>query len=413
MLLCRPRKRTRPFLLLAATLAFSASAKAVTIATVPVGDLGNPNDPATGNLYGGVNYPYRIGKYEVTSAQYVAFLNAVAATDTYGLYDPSNMSGSNGPGIIRNGASGNYTYTLAGAANHPVNYVTWADAARFANWLHNGQPTGLQNTNTTEDGAYTLNGTTSESALVTIARNVNAKWFIPSESEWYKAAYYQPATKGGDSDSYWAYPMRTNGIPFSDQPPGATPDNTRVANFNKNDGVANGYDDGYAVTGSTSFDIHSNYMNDVGAYVSSASYYGTFDQGGNVGEWNDAIVLSGLGYRGMRGQSFLSSSVGLAASYRENVGPRQVQIGYGFRLATVASAEDVGDFNHDGLTDAADYIVFRKNNGAAADYNAWRAYFNESIPGGGASFATSIPEPSSMMLLMVALATFVARGKRR
>src|SRR6476620_9811639 len=97
-------------------IALAIPASAITIDTVPVGDVGNANDPATGGLYGSVSYPYRIGKYEVTSAQYVAFLNAVAATDTYGLYDSANMGASNGPGIKRNGTSGNYTYTLMGAA---------------------------------------------------------------------------------------------------------------------------------------------------------------------------------------------------------------------------------------------------------------------------------------------------------
>jgi hypothetical protein len=251
----------------------------ITIDTVPVGDVGNPNDPATGNLYGGVNYSYNIGKYEVTSAQYVAFLNAVAAADPYGLFDSANMSGSNGPGIVRTGVSGSFTYTLTGSPNHPVNYVTWADAARFANWLHNGQLTGAEDSTTTEDGAYTLNGEKNESALVTIPRNTNAKWFLPSENEWYKAAYYQPAANGGDADGYWAYPMRTNSVPYSDQPTGVTPNNTQVGNFNKDDGVFNGYDDGYAVTGSTSFSIFLNYMTDVGAYSTSPSYYGTFDQG--------------------------------------------------------------------------------------------------------------------------------------
>ncbi len=86
--------------------------------------------------------------------------------------------------------------------------------------------------------------------LNAISRNPGATWVIPTENEWYKAAYYQPAAQGGDSDSYWAYPMRTNSVPYSDQPPGATPDNSRVGNFFSNDGTANGYNDGYAVSGS-------------------------------------------------------------------------------------------------------------------------------------------------------------------
>ena len=47
----------------------------VTIATVPVGNPGNAPDPSTG--FGEVDYNYNIGKYDVTSSQYTAFLNAV------------------------------------------------------------------------------------------------------------------------------------------------------------------------------------------------------------------------------------------------------------------------------------------------------------------------------------------------
>ncbi len=39
-----------------------------------------------------------------------------------------------------------------------MNWDNWGDAARFANWLENGQPTGPEGTGTTETGSYTLNG---------------------------------------------------------------------------------------------------------------------------------------------------------------------------------------------------------------------------------------------------------------
>ena len=185
----------------------------ISIDTVPIGDVGNPNDPATGNLYGGVSYAYSVGKYEVTVGQYTAFLNAVAATDTYSLYQTWM------PGITRSGTPGSYSYSVTASPNISIYNATWADAAQFANWLHNGQPAGHQDSSTTEDGEYTINGTTG-TLLIGVVRNANAKWFIPSENEWYKAAYYQPADKGGDIDNYWNYPMRTNDVPFSDQPPG-------------------------------------------------------------------------------------------------------------------------------------------------------------------------------------------------
>jgi formylglycine-generating enzyme len=298
-------KLNRSVLLTILTLFPCAAAYgAITIDTVHVGNAGNPNDPATG--LGRVNYDYGISKYEVTIGQYVAFLNAVAATDTYNLYNPFMATNLNIAGIAQSGASGSYTYSAIGSANRPVTYVGWGDAARFANWLHNGQPIGAQNANTTEDGAYTLNGANATTTLMAVVRNSAATWAIPTQNEWYKAAYYQPVAQGGDTDSYWNYPMKTNSKPYSDQPPGATPDNTRVANFYQNDFTANGYDDGYAVPGSPFSGDNQNMITDVGAYTASSSFYGTFDQGGNVKEWTETIdeedssmhTVSGGGYGG-------------------------------------------------------------------------------------------------------------------
>lgn len=61
----------------------------ITIDQINIGNPGNPDD-STG--YGGVSCGYAIGKYEVTLTQYTAFLNAVAKTDTYNLYNPTFRS---------------------------------------------------------------------------------------------------------------------------------------------------------------------------------------------------------------------------------------------------------------------------------------------------------------------------------
>ncbi len=322
------------FFLSAILLLAPLAATAITINTVPVGNAGNANDPATGSHYGGVGYAYNIGTTEVTVGQYTAFLNAVGATDTYALYSTYMATVLNIAGISRSGSSGSYSYSVIGSANKPVTYVSWGDAARFSNWLHNGQPAGAQNTSTTENGAYPLNGATSSAALLAISRNAGATWFIPTENEWYKAAYHQPAAQGGDADNYWAYPTRTNSTPYSDQPPGSdAPVQSNTANFYSNDGLANLYNDGYAVTGSTSFPT-GNALTDAGAYTQSSSFYGTFDQGGNVWEWNEALI-SGFS-RGLRGGSWDDISYSLQSSNRNNFfDPSNGGDSFGFRVATV------------------------------------------------------------------------------
>ena len=193
---------------------------AVVIDTVTVGNAGNAGDtryPDTANgvsSFGSVAYTYQMGKFDVTAGQYTEFLNAVAKTDTYGLYstymaDPTNYLGCN---IQRSGSSGSYTYSVASDwANRSVNYVSWGDSARFANWLSNGQPTGGQSASTTEDGSYALNGATGDAVLLAVTRKASATWVIPSEDEWYKAAYYDPNKPGGAG--YWDYPTRSNAAP--------------------------------------------------------------------------------------------------------------------------------------------------------------------------------------------------------
>ena len=128
----------------------------------------------------------------------------------------------------------------SGRDNNPVNYVSFFDAMRFTNWLENGQGTGSP-----ESGVYTIGSGFNET------RNPSATYFIPSENEWYKAAYHK---NDGVTANFWDYPTSKDAASFRDQPPGRdAPTQSNTANFQKNDAIANGYDDGYAVTGSPSF----------------------------------------------------------------------------------------------------------------------------------------------------------------
>jgi formylglycine-generating enzyme required for sulfatase activity len=288
----------------------------ITIETVPVGNPGNAAYPhitsAHPNGVGAVSYAYRIGRTEVTNVQYTAFLNAVAASDTYGLYN-TKMATSTLGGIVRGGESGTYSYAVKAAAlsgtykyeNKPVIWLSWADAARFANWLNNGQPVGSQDASTTEDGTYTLNGAVTKEALATVSRNSDAVWCLPSENEWHKAAYYDPGTS-----TYFRYPTRSNVEPNNNLP---SSDTGNSANFS-------------VATHNTSYP-HT----DAGAYTLSGSPYGTFDQGGNVWEWNDTMYDS---RRGLRGGPWSFDAFDMYVSTFAFSDP-SIDFEYGFRVASI------------------------------------------------------------------------------
>jgi len=291
-----------------------SQAPGVSIETVPVGNPGNADD-THGDGYGGVDYTYNIGKFEVTAAEYTDFLNAVADTDTYGLYNTSMGSETGGCKIQQNGSPNSFTYSVAeDQADRPVNFVSWGDAARFSNWLSNGQPTGAQDLTTTEDGSYTLNGATSNAALIAVTREADATWVIPTEDEWYKAAYHK---NDGVTGNCFDYPTSSDSTPSNDL---VDPDPGNNATF-------------WVSVGD--YTIGSPYYRTVvGAHENSESPYDTFDQGGNVWEWTEAILYSS--YRGLRGGSAYSDGPTLHASYRSDVGnPTDEYNSVGFRVAEI------------------------------------------------------------------------------
>lgn len=291
-------------------VALPVVASSITMEMVTVGGANNPADPLTG--YGSVGYLYRIGKYEVRNSEYAAFLNAVARDDAYGLYNKSMGSTDTG-GIIQSGTAGSYTYSVkSGYGNLPVVYVSFYDAARFANWLENGQPTGAQGAGTTEAGSYTML-TSGTSTTNVSTRTAGAFWVIPTENEWYKTAYHQPFPDGGPSSGYWLYPTRSDGVPSNAL---VDPDPGTNANF-----YASGYTVGSPV-----------YVTAVGAFENSESFYGTFDQGGNVWEWNQAWVGSDRGVRG-GGWNFFGTD--MRSSYRYHFASQTENQHLGFRVAAL------------------------------------------------------------------------------
>ena len=269
---------------------------ATTIEMVTVGDAGNAGElsgegsggvgPA--RVCGAVPYVYQIGKYEVTTAQYRTFLNSVARYS-----DPRKLYPTGGEfpcrGIMRSGSGtvgDPYVYLPANNDpnwdTRPVNYVSWYSSLRFINWLQNGQPTSEAGPGVTETGTYAF----TDPSTVTILDHsslTTPHYVLPTEDEWYKAAYYKG---GGTAAGYWDYATQSDTLP-NNNPPNLDTGNSANYHFldldpnTEGDAVGPPY-----------------YMTDVGAYALSESAYGTYDQNGNVNEWNEAQPKEP--YRGVR-----------------------------------------------------------------------------------------------------------------
>ncbi len=145
--------------------------------------------------------------------------------------------------------------------------------------------------------------------------------YLPSEDEWYKAAYYDPTPGAGGGDNYWAHAIQSDTAPTE-----GTANSTgvisnsgaNVANFNRG-ADWNGLDGNVTTVGS----------------AAAGNYFGTADQAGNVFEWNDGVLSSSS--RGFRGGSWSLNSGNLAASDRFGISPTYDGNIMGFRVASVAS----------------------------------------------------------------------------
>ena len=258
---------------------FGTSGNEFTIDFVNIGNTGNAAD-TTG--YGAVPYEYRIGTYEISQ-------DAI---------DKATASG------MANVTAGAWT------GSQPAANISWYKAAAFVNWLNTS--TGNQAAyNLTFSGSWSMALWSSEQAWTAggtnLYRNKDAFYFLPSENEWYKAAYYNAA-----GTNYFLYPTGSDTAPTA---------------------VASGTNASSAVY---------NNATPVPATVNSAgglSPYGTMGQGGNVWEWiesaQDGVNNSPSKRRLLCGGDWLGTEFTLRSSERASSGPTAESINLGFRVASV------------------------------------------------------------------------------
>jgi hypothetical protein len=254
-------------------------------------EIGNPGNLDDDTGYGGVNYAYRMGVTEVSRGMITAYNDAADGGPNISLF---NMSAYGGNGV-----------------NRPATGVSWNEAARFVNWL---------NTSSNSSAAYKFEtgGANDNIALwqpgdagynaVNPFRNSNAKYFLPSEDEWYKAAYYDPSRS-----AYLSFATGSGWAPTA---------------------VASGTTRGTAV--------YRQSLNTGPADITDAgglSPYGTMGQSGNLAEWSESGFTapndSAVEDRVIRGGLWHSSARSISVFNRANISPTAVTISLGFRVAAV------------------------------------------------------------------------------
>jgi formylglycine-generating enzyme len=266
---------------------FGTGPNSFDIKFVSIGNPGNSGDPTgSPSMVGAVNYPYRIATYEI-SQDAIDKANAASTANGTPLNITTNELESPEP-------------------NDPATYISWDEAARFVNWLNTscGYPPAYR-------GLASWVGTEGFDPSNPY-RNSLAKYFLPTEDEWYKAAYYDPSTQ-----IYYDHATGSDIAPLSVSV--GTDPSTAIYDFDWTADSLFGYAD---VT-----------------QAGGLSPYGTMGQGGNVWEYMETGEerTDGL-YRFSRGGGYLSSAAQISSSSNVSVF-YTVSIVGGFRVASIPIPE--------------------------------------------------------------------------
>jgi formylglycine-generating enzyme required for sulfatase activity len=240
---------------------------------VTVGDPGNRDTvdsdfgPSIGfpRTYGGVDYAYRLARTEVTIGQHAEFVAAYApyyiADNPVGFSASRRFTGD-GMFMFYNAPSGAFEIELRDSADTPTT-IGFAYAARLVNWLHNDKATDRASF---ETGVYDLSTFVVDENRIAqhdVTRPADARFWIPSQDEWVKAAYWDPR-KDGNAGGYWQYPNTSDG----ESRPGLPADG----------GERNAGDDDFG------------FPLPVGSYPDVQSPWGVLDMAGGQEEWTSTVL---------------------------------------------------------------------------------------------------------------------------
>jgi formylglycine-generating enzyme required for sulfatase activity len=250
--------------------------RGINIDFVNIGHAGNAADTQVmsdgTSGYGSVSYNYQMGKYEITNSQWNTFTTSAGAP----IGNPSSAYNSS-------------TYWTGN--QKPTTGVSWYEAAQFCNWLTSGNKS-LGAYQFGVDGSITVNRSAAISAYGTV-------YVLPTENEWYKAAYYKP-----DGSGYTLYANGKNTYPSMSE----------------------------ACYGQHFYNVTGPWNVGSGAIEQN----GTFDMMGNVWEWNETAI--DLSSRGFRGGAFYYSEFGedMISTLRYNIYTPDTEYDHlGFRIASI------------------------------------------------------------------------------
>jgi formylglycine-generating enzyme required for sulfatase activity len=264
-------------LFLCASAAVVASAFLSTASAAPgadgfdwatIGAVGNAayTGPGPNSGRGRVSYQYKISKLEITTSQWLEFTNTFSTqTDAYNFtklgplywgatFDPTYI----GPGVRYRLRQGD-----PNAGMRPVGGISWRDAARYCNWLHNGKSSSLASLTTGAYDTTTFGGNRTTGYTDAATHLPGAKYWIPTLDEWMKAAYYDPDRFGNGVGGWWEYTNRSNQQGVSGLP-----------------GVG-------TTSAGLRLDFSAEWTIPLGAYSSVTSPWGLWDTSGGATEWTE------------------------------------------------------------------------------------------------------------------------------